>query len=176
MTGTLLRVTLTGSESTGKTALAQRLARFYGTAWSKEFSREYAAHKGAPLVASDVEPIARGQMRLEDDAIRQAQGIVFFDTDLVSTVVYAEHYYGACPEWVVRTARERLADLYLLCDIDVAWIPDPQRDRPHAREEIHRAFENTLARFGARYTLLQGTWEEREARAVDAIDALRLSS
>lgn len=176
MTVAILRVTLTGSESTGKTQLAERLAQLYRTAWSREFSREYAAHKGAPLDASDVEPIARGQMRLEDEAIQRADEIVLFDTDLLSTVVYAEHYYGSCAEWVMRAVRERLADLYLLCDIDVAWIPDPQRDRPHAREEIHRAFEETLGRFGARYTLLQGTWEEREARAVDAIDALRLSS
>lgn len=176
MTVDPLRVTLTGSESTGKTQLAQRLAQFYRTTWSREFSREYAAHKGAPLDADDVEPIARGQMRVEEEALRRGKGIVFFDTDLVSTVVYADHYYGSCPEWVMRAARERLADLYLLCDIDVTWIPDPQRDRPHARDEIHRAFEETLQRFGARYTLLQGTWSEREARAVDAIDALHLSS
>jgi NadR type nicotinamide-nucleotide adenylyltransferase len=176
MTENILRVTLTGSESTGKTQLAERLARHYRTAWSREFSRAYALHKGAPLEGSDVEPIARGQVRAEDEALGRAHEIVFFDTDLVSTVVYAEHYYGSCPEWVERTARERLADLYLLCDTDVAWVADPQRDRPHAREEIHQAFEQTLDRFGARYVLLQGTWEERASRAVDAIDALRLSS
>lgn len=172
----ILRVTLTGSESTGKTQLAERLSQYYGTAWSREFSREYALHKGAPLDASDVEPIARGQARAEDEALRRAREIVLFDTDLVSTVVYAEQYYGSCPEWVKRAARERLADLYLLCDIDVAWIADPQRDRPHAREGLQRAFESTLEQFGARFALLQGTWEEREARAADAIDALRLSS
>jgi NadR type nicotinamide-nucleotide adenylyltransferase len=172
----VLRVTLTGSESTGKTELAERLARFYRTSWSREFSREYAAQKGAPLDAGDVEPIAHGQMRVEDEALHRAHELVLLDTDLVSTVVYAEHYYGSCPDWVKRAARERLADLYLLCDIDAAWIPDPQRDRPHAREEIHQAFEDALQRFGARYALLQGTWQEREARAVDAIDALRLSS
>lgn len=176
MSVAILRVTLTGSESTGKTQLAEGLARYYRTTWSREFSREYALHKGVPLEASDVEPIARGQMRVEDEALQRAHEIALFDTDLVSTVVYAEHYYGSCPEWVKRAARERLADLYLLCDIDVTWTPDPQRDRPHAREELHRAFEGTLERFGARYALLQGTWEEREARAVDAIDALRLSS
>lgn len=176
MTVAILRVTLTGSESTGKTRLAERLAQFYHTAWSREFSREYASHKGAPLDASDVEPIARGQMRLEEEALQRAHEIVLLDTDLVSTVVYAEHYYGSCPGWVKRAARERLADLYLLCDIDVAWIPDPQRDRRNAREQIHRAFEDTLQQFGARYALLQETWEEREVRAIDAIDALRLSS
>lgn len=172
----LLRITLTGSESTGKTQLAERLARHYRTTWSREFSREYASHKGAPLDASDVEPIARGQIRAEDETLERAREILLLDTDLLSTVVYAEYYYGSCPAWVKRAARERLADLYLLCDIDAAWVPDAQRDQPHAREEVQRAFEDTLERFGARYTLVQGTWEEREAQALDAIDALRLSS
>ena len=171
----LFRSTVTGSESTGKTGLAERLARHYRTVWGSEFAREYLSHKGAPLDAGDVEPIARGQMRAEDDVLRRARGVAILDTDLVSTVVYAKHYYGACPPWVERAARERLADLYLLCGIDVAWIADPQRDRPHARDEMHRAFAEQLERYGARYALIQGPREEREARAVDAIDALRLS-
>ena len=172
----VLRVTVTGSESTGKTRLAERLARHYRTAWAREFAREYLSHKGAPLDASDVEPIARGQMRAEDDVLHRSREMAILDTDLVSTVVYAEHYYGSCPPWVERAARERLSDLYLLCDIDVTWIADAQRDRPRAREEMHRAFADRLERYGARYALVQGAWEEREARAVDAVDALRLSS
>ena len=33
-------------------------------------------------------------------ALREANSIAIFDTDLVSTCVYAEHYYGSCPDWV----------------------------------------------------------------------------
>ena len=165
------RVTVTGSESTGKTWLAERLAIRFGTVWSREFSREYAMHKAAPLDASDVEPIARGQMRAEDDLLRRARGLAILDTDLVSTVVYAEHYYGRCPPWVEEAARDRLADLYLLCDIDVPWLPDPARDRPHARRELHAAFTAQLERYGANYLVVGGIWEEREAAAVQAIEA-----
>ncbi|MGQ0713589.1 MAG: AAA family ATPase [Gemmatimonadaceae bacterium] len=173
---TPLRVTVTGSESTGKTQLAERLAGHYRAPWSLEFAREYVLHKGGPLDASDVEPIARGQRQAEDDVRRRATEIAIFDTDLVSSVVYAQHYYGSAPAWIERAARERLANLYLLCDIDVAWLPDAARDQPHARKEIHRAFAEQLDRLRARYALVQGTWDERFARAVDAIDALRLSS
>lgn len=169
-------MTVTGSESTRKTKLAEHLAQHYHTAWAPEFSRQYVLHKGAPLDASDVEPIARGQIRAEDDVMRRARDIAILDSDLVSTVVYAEHYYGSCPIWVERVARARLADLYLLCDIDVAWIADAVRDRPHAREGLHRAFAARLERYGARYALVRGAWEERVTRAVDAIDALWLSS
>ncbi len=163
------RVAVTGSESTGKTWLAERLAVHFGTVWSREFSREYALQKTASLDASDVEPIARGQMRFEDELLRRARGLAILDTDLVSTVVYAQHYYGRCPRWIEDEARARLAQLYLLCDIDVPWVADPARDRPHARHEIQTAFAECLDRFGATYVVVRGTWEEREAFAIAAI-------
>jgi NadR type nicotinamide-nucleotide adenylyltransferase len=165
------RVTVTGSESTGKTWLAERLALHFGTVWAREFSREYALHKAAPLDAADVEPIARGQLRGEDEALRQAQGLAVLDTDLVSTVVYAEHYYGRCPPWIAEAARTRLAELYLLCDIDVPWVADPARDRPHARHEIQAAFTAQLERFRAPYVVVRGIWEERERAAIAAIES-----
>lgn len=165
------RVTVTGSESTGKTWLAERLARRFDTVWSREFSREYALSKTAPLSPSDVEPIARGQMGGEDDVLSRARGLAILDTDLVSTVVYAEHYYGQCPRWIEEEARVRLADLYLLCDIDVPWVAGPARDRPHARQEIQAAFAAQLDRYAAPYVVVRGSWEERESTAVTAIES-----
>jgi NadR type nicotinamide-nucleotide adenylyltransferase len=170
------RVTVTGSESTGKTWLAQRLAHRFETVWVPEFAREYLVQKAAPLDASDVEPIARGQMISEDEVLLRARDLAILDTDLVSTVVYAEHYYGTCPAWVERSARKRLADLYLLCDSDVPWVADAARDRPEARRAIHAAFVDHLERFGARYVLVRGTWDQRGATAVAAIESLLASS
>ena len=171
-----LIVVLTGSESTGKTTLAERLAARYGVAWGAEFVREYAVAKGTPLDAADVEPIARGQIALEDraraDAARAGDGLVVLDTDLLSTAVYARHYYGACPPWIERAVRERRADLYLLCVPDVPWVADPQRDRPRARDEMHALFAAKLVEIGATSVEVRGEWKERERIAVAAVDEL----
>ena len=172
-----VRVVVTGSESTGKTTLAAGLAAHYATAWSPEFAREHLDRKRAPLDVSDVEPIARGQIAGEDEAREaasaRASGLVLLDTDLLSTVVYARHYYGRCPPWIEATARERRADLYLLLHPDVPWTPDGlQRDRPRDRAHLHGLFQAALQVFGARYADLRGTWPERRAAAVAAIDAL----
>jgi len=166
------RVTITGSESTGKTSLAERLAAHFDTVWAREFSRQYALQKEAPLDASDVEPIARGQMRNEDEVLRRAQTLAVLDTDLVSTVVYAKYYYGDCPAWIDQAAKARLADLYLLCDIDVPWVPDAARDRPHARAALHAAFAAQLAHYGAPYTLVHGDWRARAAIAIASVESL----
>lgn len=169
----LRRVVLTGGECTGKTTLASLLARRFDTLWVPEFVREYAEGKGAPLDASDVEPIASGQIAAQDWAAERAIGLLVLDTDLVSTVVYARHYYGACPAWVEAAARGRLADLYLLLRPDLPWEPDGIRDRADRRGEIHELFASTLAAFGARVVELGGEWEERLAAAVRAVDGDR---
>jgi NadR type nicotinamide-nucleotide adenylyltransferase len=169
----LRRVVLTGSESTGKSTLAATLARRYGTLWTPEAARLYVeALGGAALGYDDVERIARAHIKAADEAAAQARGLLVLDTDLISTVVYSRHYYGACPGWVEREARERLADLYLLLHPDVPWLPDPARDRPDAREEIHALFQEALDSFGARVVEVRGRFAEREARALEAIDAL----
>ncbi len=168
-------VVVTGSESTGKTTLAHDLARYFDTTWAPEFARTYGdqAHAaGRQLDASDVEPIARGHIAQADDAIARARGLVILDQDLVSTVVYARHYYGSCPAWIEQAALERLGDLYLLCDIDVPWVPGPHRDRPHLREQIHQQFEMTLQALGARYVTIRGTGDERRTVAIAAIASL----
>ena len=168
-------VVVTGSESTGKTTLAGDLARELGTVWVPEYARTYVDVQlaiGRQLDASDVEPIARGEIAAIDAALPTVRDLLVLDTDLVSTVVYANHYYGSCPPWIVREARTRLGDLYLLCDIDVPWIPAPFRDRPDRREEIHGLFADTLASFGARVVVVRGTWAERWEIARGAVRQL----
>ncbi len=172
-----LTIVVTGSECTGKTTLAAALAERFGAPWSKEFARQYVDLKRTELDASDVEPIARGQLAGEQAADLAAAdggpGVVVRDTDLHSTVVYSRHYYGDCPGWIVEAARARTGDLYLLLYPDVPWIADGlMRDRPdeEARALIHGLFRETLAAAGATIVEIRGAWPERQARAIAAVE------
>ena len=171
---TTRRVVITGSESTGKTTLAHDLGAHFGAPCVAEFARDYADAQtlaGRKLDETDVEPIARGTIERQDVALGSGTSIVFLDTDLVSTVVYAHHYYGRCPPWIESAARDRRGDLYLLCDIDVPWIPDGVRDIPHQRAYMHALFVERLALLGARVVTVRGTWEERFLVSVAAVMA-----
>ena len=169
------RVVVTGSECTGKTVLTAGLAEYFDCPYSPEGARLYVEQHKRPLTVADVDPIASLQITLEEAAIRKAHDLVIHDTDLVSTLVYARHYYGTSPAWIVRAASERAADLYLLCDIDLPWVSDGiQRDSGAAeqRREIHEKFVEAMTGAGLHWTLIQGSGDKRLEQAVRAIKAL----
>lgn len=171
------RIVVTGSESTGKTELARKLARHYDAELVPEFVREFAAVKESAISFSDHGPIARGQMELEDRlrAAAEARGaFIVQDTDLLSTVVYCDHYFAGCPAWIAELARERKPDLYLLADIDVPWIPDGIRDRGHLRDEMQSLFREAVIGSGAPWVAIEGSWDQRWEQAVHAIDDVLL--
>lgn len=176
MTVHIRRICVTGPESTGKTTLARQLAELTHAEWVPEASRVYAERVDRALVASDVTPIAREHLALADPAAERARtrgtGLVL-DTDLVSTVVYARHYYEDVPAWVERAERGRRADLYLLCDVDVPWVADGVRDRPTDRDAMFDLFRRALARRRANVIIVRGDWRARWARARDAVACLR---
>lgn len=169
------RVILTGSESTGKTVLARQLADHYGAELAPEFLRDYAVRKGSELDFSDTEPTARGQIAIEDEhATRAARALKLLvqDVDLLSTAVYAHHYFGQCPEWIERVARYRRPDLYLLLEIDVPWVRDDVRNREDRREEMQQFFRAAVAESGSPYVVIRGSWDQRLQLAINAIDEL----
>jgi len=170
----VIRVVLTGSESTGKSTLAEQLARRYGAELVPEFVRAYAEAHGGVIELADHGPIARGQMALEDEHLARARTLVVQDTDLLSTVVYCKHYFGTCPPWIEQAAASRRPDLYLLCDIDLGWIADGVRDRGHLRAEMQQLFRDAVRASGVATAVITGVGPERLERAVDAVDAFLL--
>jgi len=167
-----MRVCVTGPESTGKTTLAARLAAYFRTVWVPEASRVYAVRKQSPLLVSDVAPIAREHVAMADDTARVASGILVLDTDLLSTVIYSQHYYGVVPREVEALERKRRADLYLLCDVDVPWLPDGVRDRPTEREAMLALFREALEARALRWTMITGDWETRWQTAIAAVKTI----
>ena len=179
----VLRVCIYGPESTGKTTLARRLATHYDTVWVAEYARPYldrvnasrppsADGPSAFVTADDIPEIARGHARAEDAAASLARRLVFIDTDLVTTTIYSDFYFGGCPDWVRREAHRRTYDLTLLLDVDVPWVADPLRDQPHEREAWMARFRGALAERGRRWIDIRGGWDERFARACAAVDGL----
>jgi NadR type nicotinamide-nucleotide adenylyltransferase len=168
------RICIFGPESTGKSTLARQLAEHFQTVYASEYARPLLDLKAGHCDPADFPFIARGQLACEDALARQANRVLFCDTDLLTTTIWHERLVGPCPTWLLEQAAARAYDLYLLLDIDVPWVNDGQRffSSPADRRTFFEACENTLKSHGKRYVIIRGNWEERLAHAIGEVNAL----
>ena len=176
----ITRVAVFGTESTGKTMLAQKLAAHFQEPWSPEFVREFWEIKRGKIVGADLGTIALGQIANEDYALAKAKRAVFCDTELLTNVLWADLLFpGECPPWVRAEAETRSREFspYLLCDTDVPWAPDPQRAFPdeESRQKCGGLWRETLVSRGLPFVEIRGDWAERERVAIAAVEKALLS-
>ena len=192
------RVILVGSESTGKTTLAQQLVEHYRarggvweqTQWVPEYGREYTELllEQQQVVAADGEAasaewgpddfaaIAVEQQRMEDAAAASGSPVLFCDTDAFATQLWERRYLGdastaafdAVPVLPPR-------GIYLLADLaGVPFEQDGIRDGEDYREAMQRWFVEELTLRDQPWALIGGSREERLATSIRLVDeALR---
>jgi NadR type nicotinamide-nucleotide adenylyltransferase len=168
-----IRIVVSGSECTGKTALTRALAANFGAPFSTESARGYVSELGRAVQFPDVEPIAQRQIETEDALLGDSSRMYIFDTDLFSTLIYSRLYFGRCPGWIEPLCRARRADLYLLCGIDLPWVEDDfQRgqDTPTKRQHAHDLFAKVLNENGCSVTAVSGLNDNRLQCAIFAIE------
>jgi NadR type nicotinamide-nucleotide adenylyltransferase len=170
----LKRVCIFGPESTGKSTLAKRLADHYQTQYAWEYARPLLDFKDGVTEPADIDKIARGQLATETAIARQANRVLFTDTDLLTTTIWSDVLFGSCPEWITQAAGEQHYDLTLLLDVDAPWVDDQQRffGDPIQRSAFFDRCRAALDKAGRMYEVLSGSWQARESKAIDLIDQL----
>jgi NadR type nicotinamide-nucleotide adenylyltransferase len=168
----IIRIAVTGPESTGKSTLAEGLARYFHTVYNPEYAREYLDKINRPYTFEDIEKIAQFQLQNEIELIKSARNLIVADTEFIVIKVWMDHKYGKCPNWIIKEIEKNPYDLYLLCDIDIPWQPDPQREHPHLREYFKKVYIRKLEKLKANYLIISGNIKEREDFAVSAIKKL----
>lgn len=173
----MLKIVLTGPESTGKTTLAQQLADHFGTAWVPEFARSYLEGLARPYRQNDLLEIARGQVATEEGFSQKTQvltqnsnSLLFLDTSLEVIKIWSEFRYGDCHPWIQEQFQLRRHDFYLLCQPDVAWSFDPQRENPDDRDVLLKIYRQELTALGADFCELNGSGAKRFQNAVSKVN------
>ena len=168
----MLKVAITGPESTGKSTLSQQLAAHYNTLWVPEYARTYVETLDRPYTLLDLDLIAKGQLALEAQIQEKANRILFSDTDLLVIKVWSEHAFGKCPDWVLQKLKQQDYNLYLLMGVDLPWEPDPQREHPHLRQYFYDWYKRELEALQVPYLEISGQHAARLEEATGRIDAL----
>lgn len=165
----VLKVAVTGPESTGKSLLCRELAGHFNTVYVPEYAREYVDRLNRPYCREDILAIARQQIAMEDTLKDAANRYLFCDTELIVAKIWELHKYNECHPWILKQIENRRYDLYLLCDIDLPWEPDPQREYPHMREFFFDWFRRELEGYGFPYFIVSGSRDERTDHAIRSV-------
>lgn len=166
------KVVVIGPESTGKSTLSEQLAARFNTVWTPEYAREYIDKLNRPYEQSDLLEIARGQVARERQLMPQANQVLICDTDLYVIKVWSEHKYGNYAPEILEMLSVQHCDLYLLTYIDLPWEEDPQREYPdpEMRHYFYDLYRNIVYSTGIPWVDIRGSYEERTAKAVAAVE------
>jgi NadR type nicotinamide-nucleotide adenylyltransferase len=173
----LKKIVILGPESTGKSTLCSGLAEHYDTGWVAEFARAYLLANGKQYMLPDLLRIAKGQLQTEDEgALKMAQQgkpFLFIDTDLYVIKIWSEFVFNSCDNTILTGISNRHYDLYLLCNIDLPWVPDELREYPdlRSRQKLFHYYKDAMVNQEVPWVEINGSDEERLAAAITAIDA-----
>jgi NadR type nicotinamide-nucleotide adenylyltransferase len=166
----MIKIVLTGPESTGKTTLAKQLADHFKTGLATEYARKFIDNLERPYVKADLLEIAKGQLRLENLQLQEANDILICDTDLLTIKVWSEYKFGSCDPQILEWIENSGEDHYLLCGTDVEWQFDLQREHPNDRDKLYHIYKKELAFYKKIFTEISGDQNQRFQKAVNLIE------
>ena len=171
------KIVVIGPESTGKSTLCEQLAAHYDSIWVKEYAREYLLTNGTHYTFENLLDIAKGQLKLEDEAaavLAERHTPLIVDTDMYVMKVWCEFVFEKTHHWILNRLVERKYDLYLLCNIDLPWVRDELREYPDliSREKLYHHYKDAMINQNTPWVDISGNYEERQRKAIEAIDKL----
>ena len=169
-----VHICLHGAESTGKTALAAKLAKRLGGVVVPEYGRTYCEAHGVDIGRTDLLAIMRGHLAATRAALAERPKWLISDTDPLMTQAWALMLLGErLPEidhW------DDVADFYLVPALDLPWQEDGTRlfGSAAARQQFMNIAVGELDRRGLRWAWVEGDGDSRVVSALAALQAAGL--
>lgn len=170
-------VVFLGAPSTGKTTLAESMAKRHNTVWMPEYGREYweQNHIARRLSENQLLEIAIGHREREDRLVTEANQYFFIDTDATTTLQFSYYYHGTAQAELKQLAnqtRERY-DLFFLCEPDIPYDDTWDRSGAVSRLAMHRRIEADLLSRRIPFHRLTGGLDERSRKIDSVLSACR---
>ncbi len=181
----IIRVAIVGAECSGKTSLANDLAKAFSpempSAYVPEYLRMFVDLENRTPRAEEQLNIALKQLSLEQsiaqELITQHHDpefvLLFCDTTPLMTCIYSEVVFGGSHPELNLLAKNHDYDLTLMTQIDFPWQEDGlQRDGPIAQTKVHFRVKTRLDELNIPYIQVSGTPSLRLSKTQNTVRSL----
>lgn len=163
------KISLVGTESTGKSVLAESLAKHFHTTFVPEMARS-VIEKTSSCTINDLYKIAESQARAIEIGLQSANKLLFVDTDLATTQSYAKFLFGE--ELIVQPWIEEVNkfDLHLFLEPDCEYVQDGTRLSLEQRNTLSNHHRDYFTHAGIQFIPINGNWQDRLWQAQSLIE------
>ena len=149
----MLKIILTGPESTGKTTLCKQLSQHFQIPFVSEYALSYINNLGRRYTKKDILRIAKGQFTSE----QKNKKLLFCDTDLITLKIWSCFKYNTCDSWILQKIEKQKIEnrFYLLCKPDIPWKAHPQRENPNERQKLFELYKKEIENIGHKYIVVE---------------------
>ena len=165
----MLRIAITGPESSGKTTLAKALSEHYNISFVPEFARTYLEKTEGKYKQLDLDIIAQGQLK---SIISAEDTIVISDTDFSVLEIWSQYKYKNTSELINKLVQKDLFDLHILCSPDIPWEADLLRENPNSRDLLFKLYSKSLNSNNKNFIVVNGSAKNRLEKSIQAVDPL----
>jgi NadR type nicotinamide-nucleotide adenylyltransferase len=165
----MLRIAITGPESSGKTTLCTALSQHFNTSFIPEYARSYLEETEGEYKQSDLDCIAQGQLKHLTSCENK---ISICDTDFSVLEIWSQYKYNHVSEVILELVAKDLFDLHILCCPDIPWEEDPLRENPNSRLQLFELYKESLHRYDKNFIVVTDGPKNRIEKSLQAIEEL----
>lgn len=164
----LKKIVLLGTESTGKSTLAKKLAEHFNTDFVAEMARQ-VLEKTEDCLPEHLTLIAELHAKEILQKTENTSRLLFIDTDINITKSYSKYLFNKSldvADWI-EEANE--AHLYLFLEPDCEFVQDGTRLPDEERKKLSLFHKEQLKKTSIAYFSIYGNWEERFEAAIKIV-------
>lgn len=167
----VVKIVVLGTESTGKTTLTERLAKYFNCSSVKEAGRDLIPNSNS-FGFDELHLVASEHAKRIDKAVLGHSPLIIIDTDIHITKSYARFVFNKELEVDDEIYNSNKADLYIYLNNDVEHQQDGTRLDKSNRDLLDLSHRTILREKNIKFVEIEGDWEQRFKRALKEIELI----